>query len=283
MHNENLKISVVIPTAGATSRRTSLLNVIDSILQQDLKVFEIILVWQAEEDIAFFSKLDASVRVVIQEEKALSMAKNNGVKNSVGDMVLFLDDDTTFNSCESLSFALDVMSKNQYDFIIANVCCESKLKPVAPIDKTIQIDTTTLRGNFWEPGMLISKSLFERFKFDESLGIGCLHGASEGFDLGARLIKSGCRGVRLHDYVLNHPPLNQSNSSNVSRIFWYSMGNGIALISNGYYKWYLLDLCKALIKLTFAVAKFDKIGVRSQAIRFLCLLLGPIVPKGRPI
>ncbi|MDT3766197.1 glycosyltransferase family 2 protein [Priestia filamentosa] len=97
------KVSIVIPTY---KRPDFLERAIDSILNQDYKNLEIIIVddngWGTPEQIQTYKKIekyeDMENFKYIAHEKNLngSCARNTGIKNSSGDYICFLDDDDQF-------------------------------------------------------------------------------------------------------------------------------------------------------------------------------------------
>ena len=85
-------VSVIIPTLN---RYTYLRNVLLDLEQQDYANFEVIVVDQSEPyDALFFTQFKLKLQVVHQKEKLLWTARNNAVKMSKADYLLFFDDDS---------------------------------------------------------------------------------------------------------------------------------------------------------------------------------------------
>ncbi len=85
-------MSVVIPTYN---RRDIIHRAIDSVLQQDFKDFELIVVDDGSTDntsdvLEVYGK---RIRVVCQEHAGVSSARNQGIKSAHGELIAFLDSD----------------------------------------------------------------------------------------------------------------------------------------------------------------------------------------------
>jgi glycosyltransferase involved in cell wall biosynthesis len=95
------KVSVVIPTKN---RKDDLFETLDSVLNQSLLPFEIIIVDQSANRIDYTSiqglannkKIDLKV-IYDPQIKGLTQARNVGLDNMKGDIILFLDDDLTLD------------------------------------------------------------------------------------------------------------------------------------------------------------------------------------------
>ena len=87
-----MKISVIIPTYN---RILFLKRSIDSVLAQTLQPYEIIIVDDGSTDgtSAMIKKNYPNLKLIFQENKGVSAARNIGVKASSGDWVCFLDSD----------------------------------------------------------------------------------------------------------------------------------------------------------------------------------------------
>ena len=89
----DLKISVIVTTHN---RREMLKEVLESLLSQTYKPFEIIVVDNASTDgTRDFLKenFNDKIRLVIEEKKGHSYARNCGVETARGDVLAFIDDD----------------------------------------------------------------------------------------------------------------------------------------------------------------------------------------------
>jgi glycosyltransferase involved in cell wall biosynthesis len=220
--------------------------------------------------------------VIVETIAGVSRARNIGAQEAVGDWLWFLDDDTEPVLDSALATGLDAAKYAGLDFVLANIRSTGAVLAAMPVSRDVKISRRTLRSNFWEPGLLISRSIFLAVKYDETIGIGCLHGSSEGFDLGARLLDHGARGRRLVNYVLDHPELSTSSQSEIERTFFYSMGNASALIKNGFYGLYVYEFARAGKTFLLGLVTGRKAAIRWATVRVLCLALGPLVPRQLP-
>jgi len=100
MKKNNTKfVSVIIPTLN---REQILINSIKDVLKQDYRNFEIIVVDQSDtesKEVQFvINKNRKIIKYIHLTKKSLTNARNVGVKNSKGEIVLFLDDDIKIKS-----------------------------------------------------------------------------------------------------------------------------------------------------------------------------------------
>ncbi|MDO6681329.1 glycosyltransferase [Oceanobacter sp. 5_MG-2023] len=275
------KVSIIISTAGSEERRQRFIDVLQSLQSQTHKNIEVFVVWQGQAEEDFFEEYP-DVKFILFPVRNVCRCRNEGAKQAKGDYVWFVDDDTTIADNRRLEYGLSVISEKSLDYIVANVICEGELKALQSHDHDFEITPKVLRGAFSEPGLLFKRDCFMATKFDEGLGIGCIHGSSEGFDLGARLIKLGYKGQVTHDFKLNHPPIKADTDQKalLHRVFFYSMGNALALVKNGYYRIYCYELIRCLVYISIGIVKFNRKKIRTYSVRFLCLLVGPLVPQG---
>ena len=92
---ENPYVSVII---RSKNRLPHVLEIIDLCLQQTYENYEVVVVEQSDQDLwvqykAKFAELPEHIRVLRFEPLGGSLAKNTGVANALGDVVLFMDDD----------------------------------------------------------------------------------------------------------------------------------------------------------------------------------------------
>jgi glycosyltransferase involved in cell wall biosynthesis len=105
IENKNkLKISVIIPTYNRTKE---LRDALYSVLKQTISAEEVIIVDDSDDD--RIKKLISELKTIFKDkhislkyirnkrEKSLAIARNIGIENSVGDIILFLDDDVVLD------------------------------------------------------------------------------------------------------------------------------------------------------------------------------------------
>ena len=182
-------VSVIIPTFN---RSSMIKEALESVLVQDYRGFEIILVDDGSTDDTL-EVLDAykkDIRLLTQPNKGVSAARNAGVACSNGDFLAFLDSDDTWLP-EKLSEQVKFFNSNK-DALI----CQTQEKWIRNGVRVNQKNRhTKLSGMIFKASVsmclvspsavMLKRSLFERMGgFDERLP------ACEDYDLWLRI---GCR------------------------------------------------------------------------------------------
>lgn len=115
------KISVIIP---AYNSQEYIKDAIESIMRQTLKDIEIILVDDGSTDDTFkickdYSLMDKRIKVIHQENKGISGARNTGIDNATGEYISFVDSDDTIelNMYEELYNCVTQYGEDKIDFI----------------------------------------------------------------------------------------------------------------------------------------------------------------------
>jgi len=89
-------VSVIIPTLN---RYEYLKDVLNDLEQQDYKNFEVLVIDQsAPFQKEFYESFNLKLRVVPQKERALWLARNNGVRQSKGEIIMLSEDDVRVRS-----------------------------------------------------------------------------------------------------------------------------------------------------------------------------------------
>lgn len=137
---------------------------IESILQQTYADFELILVDDGSTDGsgALCDQIDDTrVRTIHQKNQGVSVARNTGLKNAVGQYIMFVDSDDTIES-NMLECLCDNALKKNADIVICGI---------APKSNETLFTTLALQGQ-WEPwNKLIKKSTIHHiFSPDISIG-----------------------------------------------------------------------------------------------------------------
>lgn len=115
------KITIIVPVYNVEKY---LREAIESAINQTYKDIEILLIDDGSKDSSGeicdeYSKIDSRVKVIHQENKGLSGARNTGLEVANGEYIMFLDSDDTFeiDACENL---LAEIEKTRADFVIGN-------------------------------------------------------------------------------------------------------------------------------------------------------------------
>lgn len=122
--NNNPKVSIIIPSYNQEKYLSETLN---SVLAQSFKDWECLIVNDGsvdntEEIAKIYCKKDGRFKYIRQENQGPSVARNNGIKNSVGEFILPLDSDDLISK-DYLSEAMKVFAENPK---IKLVYCEAE-------------------------------------------------------------------------------------------------------------------------------------------------------------
>lgn len=178
MHDQNPKVSVVIPTYN---RSHLIARAIQSVLDQTYQDLEIIIVddgsTDSTEEIVKSFKNDNIIYIQHNINKGPSAARNTGIKASKGEYIAFQDSDDEWLP-EKLEKQIDVFCNSPLEVGVVYtsiIRIENDKKIYIPRDcftlKEGKIHDELLKENFvGTPAVLIKKECFEKTKyFDENL------------------------------------------------------------------------------------------------------------------
>lgn len=117
-----MKFSIVIPVYNVEKY---LDQSVESVLAQNFRDFEIILVDDGSPDQSGamcdgWAERDNRIKVVHQENGGLSVARNAGIRNAVGEYILFLDSDDWWADGHVLAAVADHLDKTDADVLSFN-------------------------------------------------------------------------------------------------------------------------------------------------------------------
>lgn len=120
MMERNNKISIIIPVYNTEKY---IKETIESILNQNLDLFELILVDDGSQDnsLKILNQYECfpNVKVLHQKNKGAPSARNYGLSQATGDYILFFDSDDVIYS-NSLKLVMQTINKNNPDLVIMN-------------------------------------------------------------------------------------------------------------------------------------------------------------------
>lgn len=115
---KDIKFSIIIPVYNV---ERYIEQCIDSVLNQTYKNIEIILVNDGSTDnsgkICDTYSNNIDVKVIHQNNRGLSDARNTGIKNAHGEYIVFLDSDDYWNDIKFLENINNILSNKEFDLI----------------------------------------------------------------------------------------------------------------------------------------------------------------------
>lgn len=108
-----MKISFIVCTYSIDLFRDAI-ECINSLINQDYVDKEILLVMDKNDELydKFLSSLPTSVNIIINTRPGLSEARNLGIRNAIGDIVVFIDDDAIADKYYILNLIKNYDDKN---------------------------------------------------------------------------------------------------------------------------------------------------------------------------
>lgn len=172
-------ISVIIPTYN---RKNIILEAINSVLQQEPKNYEILLIDDGSTDGTeeYIKSLNLPIRYIRKENGGVSSARNKGIEMAEGSHVAFLDSDdvwlpnilnTQFKYLESHP-GIPLVYCDQY------IEADGKILPETRFGRAISADKNVMQKRFYLPGFVqhlpihISSTMTRKSLFEE---IGCFN------------------------------------------------------------------------------------------------------------
>ena len=172
--------SVILPTYN---RAHIITETISSVINQTYSNWELIIVDDGSTDktkdyIAKLQKEDERIKYIFQNNSERSAARNNGIKNSSGEWVCFLDSDDSFKAQHLSNFYKKIKEnenkkKNIGFYVTAqeNVFHKTRTKTIQK-NKTIKNIPLLFASSSIVPGRVcIKKEILNKYKFDESIVI----------------------------------------------------------------------------------------------------------------
>ena len=189
------RVSIIVPAYNAGEYLSETLS---SILKQTLTPFEIIVVNDGSTDstdsiIDFFSRTNANLKAISQENKGLSAARNAGKHWATGDFIAFCDSDDLWLP-QKLENQVQYLNLNPEYLAVASrysTFRDSSKIPKKGKIPTFQISPNNLlTGLAWIPGsassiLIRNRPEFKMIDFDESLSF------AEDLDMWVQLSKIG--------------------------------------------------------------------------------------------
>ncbi|MDR2717112.1 MAG: glycosyltransferase family 2 protein [Treponema sp.] len=219
-----MKFSLIMATLGRTDE---IIILLDSLLSQSYKNFELIIIDQNDDDqvekVCDQYKDKLNLHYYRCDKKGLSLGRNIGLEHTSGDIIAFPDDDCEYET-DTLKKTAEFFEKNpHYSFYTCNT--KEKNGNNAALE-TGKNDCDIGIFNFLSIGIsftiFVRSETFAGFAFDEQLGVGAAFGSAEESDLLLYLIKNKKKGKYHAGHYIYHP----GKTEIPQRVYSYSMGFG---------------------------------------------------------
>lgn len=179
---KNSTISIIVPVYNSEK---TIARCIESILNQNFKNFEVILIDDGSQDNSLkicknYSEKFSNVYVFTKNNGGVSSARNYGLRQATGKFITFIDSDD-FVSENYLNDLITVQLSNNFDIVFGCACdfVDGKYKFRKTIDKNIELNKNNSIEHFFKNdlfapvcwGNLYKKSLINTIYFDEKMSI----------------------------------------------------------------------------------------------------------------
>jgi len=215
-------ISLIVCTLNRVQELTEFF---DSLLCQNYKNFEVILMDQNADDRLLFIKgkyNTINVRHYKSNVKGLSVNRNLGINYAVGDILCFPDDDCIY-SRDTLEKVNEFFESTKYDIFtcsVKDILSEKQFKmPICKCD----LNKYNYHNKCISIGIFIRFKNKEDVRFDEKLGVGSFFGSNEESDLISSLLNIEYKGYYDGEYYVYHP---LEYSLDIQRYYKYGLGYG---------------------------------------------------------
>ena len=186
MIKSNLKFSIILPTFN---RSKTIGKAIQSVINQTYKDWELIVIDDGSTDktkeiLDEFKKKDQRIKYIFQQNKERSEARNNGIVNTKGDYICFIDSDDLFHENHLLFIHESILKhKNQKAiYITGQSVLKNRIIKNLPIEKIDNSSPTFFFTNTIITGRVaIASEILKKFKFNTNYRI------SEDTDLWVRI------------------------------------------------------------------------------------------------
>ena len=276
-----MNLSIVIPTLNRFNELDLLLQ---SIVDCDLNTnFEVLVINQNSE--GYLEALELKYNKILNikfcnvDFKGASKARNYGANLSNGEYICFPDDDCKILK-DTFNKSLKLLEEEQLD-VVYGKCVDEKGANSVINFKNYEyfLNTKNMLGGFVEATLVCKRELFDKFVFDENMGVGTFFGAEEGFDWLYRILidEANYKVMYSPEIKFYHPQviLSKGDLSALNRVFKYRCGTAYLChkhhFAGKYYK--RLIMAYAASKLYYFT---DKEKSKYYKTEFLALQLGKI-------
>lgn len=232
--NKKYKISLIMATLG---REIEVRNFIESLLVQNYKNYELIIVDQNDGD--FIKKISDEYRAkmdivyIYSDKKGLSLSRNLGLKHVSGDIIAFPDDDCEYSQ-GMLEQIIDKFENENIDIVTFK-----SIDKISEADSNNKWESTTQEVSIFNIFKTsISYTIFIKVKsikdisFDEKLGVGACFGSAEESDMLSNLLSKSYKSKYYPNIFAYHPIKIEVSD----RYFEYALGMGAFVKKEVFYR-----------------------------------------------
>jgi glycosyltransferase involved in cell wall biosynthesis len=247
----------------ATLGRSEVIHgLMQSLVQQTYKNFELIVVDQNEDDrveTIIKEYLDKLNIVYLKSSKGLSLARNVALRHISGEIVGFPDDDCVYETTLLEKVVGKFQSENVHGIIGRMV--DEFHQWDKRVEKKINI------YNVWRKNssitIFLQKAVIERVgDFDEKLGVGSgtVYGSGEETDYLIRSLKEGFHIYYDSDLQIKHPKEDLTDPKNSRKAYYYSLGRMYVLKKHHYNRLFIMvNILYPLFKLIINLDNKNKV------------------------
>jgi len=277
---KEIDLSIVLPTLGRSTQVDAMLESITKYVLPTSLSFEIIIVDQNYSDL--LDKIVEKYRegsLEINHHKVsfrgLSKAKNYGAQLAKGKYICFVDDDAEFLE-KTVERAIKRLEDGGFDIVsgrcVDRVGNDSALK-FEHRERVLSLKC--FENQFIESTMFFKSDIFNRFKYDEEMGVGAFFGAEEGYDLVYRMLLENVKILFDPTILFYHPQTVTSHQGDAiaRRAYLYRMGYGHLCWKHGLKKKFYSRLLKVIVYLPYLFI-FKRSDVKYYIAELIGLIAG---------
>lgn len=258
-----MDLSIIVPTYGRTNELENLLESI-CLLNLDYK-YEVLIIDQNEKNILKSILEKYELYLPIRHHRVyfrgLSKARNYGITYSEGKLICFPDDDAEFKK-DTVENAMKYIQETGADCVYGR--CIDKISGKVSIsssgNEAVRLNLNNFEKNCLEATMFIKRSKALQYLFDEQMGVGCVFGSQEGYDIAYRMLYDNCKLYYSPEIEFYHPEkvFLRVKDVEIKRSFYYNCGFGYLCRKHRFKKKYMCRIIKISIALPIIFIFYHK-------------------------
>lgn len=224
-----MKYSLVI---GTLNRSIQIRTCLESIENQEIIDFEVIIVDQSHDDLTkkvVNQFLNTNIKYYHVDFKGLSKARNYALKFAEGEFICLMDDDAVYPA-EFLSIVGQILDKSAKQIVSGIILSIDDRKTpfidCSPLKEGELLEVKEIINYCPSAALIIPRSAFgEVGNFDVRLGVGNEFASGEETDFLLRAIDAGYK-VRHSKLVKVYHPIKPIDYNNLNGVYKHAMGKG---------------------------------------------------------